>query len=41
MHEIKTEDACDFSSSKEMFHFNNYSTKSEYYDVSNKLVIKK
>ena len=41
MHEIKTEDVCDFSSSKEMFHFSNYSTKSEYYDVSNKLVIKK
>ena len=35
MHEIKIEDVCDFSSSKEMFHFSNYSTKSEYYDDSN------
>ena len=40
--EIKTEDAYeDFSSDKEMLDFSNYSTKSEYYDDSNKLVIGK
>ena len=33
MYEIKTEDIYkDFSSDKEMFDFNNYSTKSKYYD---------
>ena len=34
MCEIKT----DFSSNKEMFDFSNYSTKSKYYDGSNKFV---
>ena len=38
MYEIKTED---FYGNKEMFDFGNYSTKSKYYDVSNKLVIGK
>ena len=42
MYEIKTEDLYeDFSSNKEMFDFSNYSTKSKYYDDSNKLVIGK
>ena len=42
MYEIKTEDVYeDFSSNKEMFDFSNYSTKSKYYDNSNKLVIGK
>ena len=42
MHEIKTEDVYnDFSSNKEMFDFCNYSTKSKYFDDSNKLVIAK
>ena len=37
MYEIKTENVyVDFSSDKEMFHFSNYSTKSKYYDNSNK-----
>ena len=41
MYEIKTEDVYeDFSSDKEMFDFNSYSTKSKYCD-SNKLVIGK
>ena len=31
----------DFSSDKETFDFSNYSTKSKYYDDSNKLVIGK
>ena len=31
----------DFSSDKETFNFSNYSTKSKYYDDSNKLVIGK
>ena len=36
---IKTEDVYkDFSSNKEMFDFSNYSTKSKYYDNSNKLL---
>ena len=40
MYEIKTEDAYeDFRSNKEMFDFSNKSTKSKYYDHSNKLVI--
>ena len=40
MYEIKTEDVYpDFSNNKEMFDFNNYSTKSKYYDNSNKLVV--
>ena len=42
MYEIKTEDVYeDFSSNKEMFDFSNYSTKSKYYNNSNKLVIGK
>ena len=42
MYEIKTVDIHeDFSSNKEMFDFSNYSTKSKYYDNSNKLVIGK
>ena len=42
MREIKTEDVYeDFSSNKEMFDFSNDSTKSKYYDYSNKLVIGK
>ena len=42
VYEIKTEDVCkDFSSDREMFDFTNYSTKSKYYDNSNKLVIGK
>ena len=42
MFEIKTEDVCeDFSNDKEMFDFSNYSTKSKYYDNSNKLVVAK
>ena len=38
MYEIKTEDS---SNDKEMFDFSNYSTKSKYYDNSNKLVVDK
>ena len=39
MYEIKTEDVYEnFSNDKEMFDFSNYSTKSKYYDNSNKLV---
>ena len=42
MYEIKTEDVyTDWSSYKEMFDFSNYSTKSKYYDDSNKLIIRK
>ena len=42
MSEIKSEDVCeDFSSDREMFDFSNYSTKSKFYDNSNKLVIGK
>ena len=42
MYEIKTGNVCkDFSSDKEMFEFRNYSTRSKYYDNSNKLVIGK
>ena len=42
MYEIKTEDVYeDYTSDKEMFDFSNYSTKSKYYDNSNKLVIGK
>ena len=42
MYEIKTEDVYeDFSNKKETFDFSNYSTKSKYYDGSNKLVIGK
>ena len=42
MYEIKTEDVFeDFSGDKKMFDFTNYSTKSKYYDNSNKLVIGK
>ena len=37
MYEIKTEDVYkDFSNNKEMFDFSNYSTKSKYYNNSNK-----
>ena len=40
MYEIKTEDVYqDFSSDKEIFDFSNFSTKTKYYDNSNKLVI--
>ena len=40
MYEIKTEDVYKyFSSDKDMFDFSNYSTKSKYYDNSNKLVL--
>ena len=42
MYEIKTEDDFeDFSNHTEMFDFSNYSTKSKYYDNSNKLVVGK
>ena len=42
MYEIKTEDVYeDFRKDKEMFDFSNYSTKSKYYDNSNKLVVGK
>ena len=42
MHQIKTENVCeDFTSYKEMFGFNNYSTKSKCYDYSNKLIVGK
>ena len=42
MYEIKTENAYeDFSNDKEIFDFSNYSTKSKYYDNSNKLVVGK
>ena len=42
MYDIKTEGVYqDFNSDKEMLDFSNYSTNSEYYDDSNKLVIEK
>ena len=42
MYEIKTKDVSNnFSSSKEMFCFINYLSKSKYYDDANKLVIDK
>ena len=42
MYQIKSEYVYeDFSSNKEMFDFSNYSTKSKYYNDSNKLVIGK
>ena len=42
MYEINTEDVYeDLNSDIEMFNFSNYSTKSNYYDDSNKLVIGK
>ena len=42
MYEIKTEDVFgDFSNDKKIFDFSNYSTKSKYYDNSNKLVVGK
>ena len=42
IYEIKTDDIYeDFSRDKEMFDFSNNSTKSKYYDDSNKLVIGK
>ena len=42
MYETKTVDVYeDFSINKEMFVFSNHSTKSKYYDNSNKLVIGK
>ena len=41
-HKIKTVDVYeDFSKDKEMFDFSNYSTRSKYYDDSNKLVFSK
>ena len=40
MYEIKAEDVYDdFSNGKEIFDFNNYLTKSKYYDDSTKLVV--
>ena len=40
MYEIKTEDVYeDFSNDIEMSDFSNYSTKSKYFDNSNKLVV--
>ena len=42
MDENKTEDVYkDFTNDKEIFDFSNYSTKSKYYDNSNKLVVGK
>ena len=42
MYEIKSEDVYEnFRKDKEMFNFSNYSTKSKYYDDSNKLVVGK
>ena len=42
MYEIKSEDVYqNFNNNKEMFDFSNYSTKSKYYDNSNKLVVGK
>ena len=42
MYEIEFKDVYeDFSKDKEMLHFRNYSTKSKYYDDSNKLVVGK
>ena len=42
MYEIKSKDVYkDFSNNKEMFDFSSYSTKSKYYDNSNKLVTDK
>ena len=41
IYEIKTEDVYeDFSSSKKMFDFSNYSTRSKYYNNLNKLLEK-
>ena len=42
MSEIKTEDVYkDFNNDKQIFNFSNYSTKSKYYDNSNKSVVGK
>ena len=42
MYEIKTEDVYEeLSNCKEILVFNNYSSKSKYYDNSNKLVVGK
>ena len=42
MYEIKTEDFYDdFSKDREIFDFSNYSAKSNYYDDSNKLFVRK
>ena len=42
VYEIKIEGVYeDFSNDKEMFDFSNYSTKSKYYDDSNKLLVGK
>ena len=42
VHEIKTEDVYkSFSNDKQMFDFSNYSTKSKYYNNSNKLTVGK
>ena len=40
MYENKAEDVYeDFSNDKEIFYISNYSSKSKYYDDSNKLVV--
>ena len=41
MYETRTEENEDFNSDKEMLDLSNYSTKSKYYDNSNKLVVGK
>ena len=42
MYEIKTANVYeDFSNDKEMFNFSNYSSKSKYYDTSNRFVVGK
>ena len=42
MYEIKTTNVYeDFSNDKEMFNFSNYSSKSKYYDTSNRFVVGK
>ena len=42
MYEIKTKDVYkNFSNNKETFDFSNYTTKSKYYDGSDKLVIER
>ena len=42
MYGIKTEDVyADFIKAKEMFDFSNYSTKSKYYNNSDKLMVSK
>ena len=42
IYEIRTEDVYeDFSSNKEMFDFNNYSTKSKYYEIQTNQLLEK